>query len=165
MISLRPKVKINYITKMTKEEVLEQLSQNIDQDLYSFSFNRKVTDKPFRGTLNESGFAIEREINYRNSFLPKITGEIKEEANYTRISVIMKLSMFVFIFLLFWTGGVFAGCIASIYATVLNGFEVFYLIPFVMLFFMCSLTIGAFRYEANKGKTDLQKILQAEFEE
>ncbi len=75
----------------------------------------------------------------------------------------MRLHIFVIVFLCFWCGSVGLGCIAILTKSFGNSeFNPATLIPFGMLLFAYGLTMGAFKFESNKSKKDLQRIFEAD---
>ena len=67
----------NYVltTRLSADEVLKRVAANIQQkQAFSFStFSRNYT-KPYTGQITGTTFKMSRNIYYRNSFLPIITG-------------------------------------------------------------------------------------------
>ncbi|MFV0535899.1 MAG: hypothetical protein ACK5M3_00840 [Dysgonomonas sp.] len=129
-------------------------------------YNRLVsiirTDKTYIGGWTNNTFKIKRNINYRNSFLPQIKGEICREKNETLIIVKMTLPPAILVFVLFWLIFASFACVLSINTMIMDGFEVFYLVPFGMLLFGYILVFTAFKYESLRSKMDLLKIFEAD---
>jgi hypothetical protein len=76
---------------------------------YSFRNLWKARDKsgpPFVGSVHGVAFQLRRDISGRNSFLPRIRGQIIPMANATRVNVIMFMHPFTVVFMLFWLAGV-----------------------------------------------------------
>lgn len=121
-----------------------------------------TADRPFEGTVTASGFQIQRNISYRNSFLPQVTGTVTPEGSGSRISITMKLHSVVLIFLLVWSGVLASICVAvgvSFIAGSVEGTAA--LAPFG-LFLLASLVItGSFAYEARKATELLTSLLRA----
>ncbi|MBD8388314.1 hypothetical protein [Dysgonomonas sp. BGC7] len=155
MKRLLPFENVTYKTELSPTEIANQLRSSTQYTTLGKS-------------ISEKGFTIKRIINYRNSFLPIVTGTIteeekeKEKENETTVNVKMKMNILVIIFMTFWFAMVFLACFATIAISYSSGFEVFYLIPFGMLIFGVLLVVGGFKAESSKTKKDLQKILQAQ---
>jgi len=130
-----------------------------------------VRDGKFMGTCENGTFKLRRDINYRNSFLPFITGTIEPDSlgGGARITVRMKMHSFVLIFMLFWLGGVSIACGVFPYAaatghmhqTGTSSFP-FQIVPFGMLAFGLALPCIGFIPEANKAEKFLKETLQAD---
>ncbi|KAA3661360.1 MAG: hypothetical protein DWQ04_16675 [Chloroflexi bacterium] len=50
---------------------------------------------PFEGVVENGRFNINRLINYKNSFLPYLVGEMEDELDVTRVTFIMRPNHFV----------------------------------------------------------------------
>jgi len=161
----------NYVltTKLPTLEVLKRITDNIEprQGFTISSFNRKYA-KPYTGHINGLTFTMSRNINYRNSFSPIITGQIETFLGETQIKVKMRLVSFVLVFISFWLGVVGLVCIGMIIAglsqfkqILQNGFSPAVLIPFGMFAFGCLLTILPFKYESKTSIQFLSKLLDS----
>jgi hypothetical protein len=161
----------NYVltTRLSSDEVLKRVSDNIQQkQSFSFStFNRNYA-KPYTGQISGTTFTMTRNINYRNSFLPVITGQISTYLGQTQINIKMRPVIVVLIFISFWLGIVGLVCIGMLSAGLLqfkqilqNGFSPMLLIPFGMFAFGCLLTHFAFKGESKNSKEFLARILES----
>ena len=156
---------IIYKTKLSKEQTIQKLADNIEAEKsFGFGAHNYTYSKPYIGQIFGNTFEIKRAINYRNSFLPQIKGEVYSEFDGTKIKVKMKPHSFVLVFMTIWFGGVFIGCVATTFALFTQNFSPFFLIPFGMLIFGIVLLLGAFKTESKKSKKDLVQILEAEIE-
>src|SRR4051812_39275980 len=63
-----------------------------------------VPEKPYQGQITGTRFRIQRIINYRNSFLPVINGEIRQQLGKTYIDISMRMNAFVIAFCCAWLG-------------------------------------------------------------
>lgn len=162
-----PVENIIFKTKLSGEEVIRRISDNTAKNQnFTFSFFGSKPAKYFEGQINEQAFKIKRIINYRNSFLPVISGKINGEPDITTIKVKMRLHALVIGFMCIWFGGVIAGCFAVLAHTLGEGeMSPGLLIPFAMLLFGYILTIAAFKFESSKAKKHLQTIFEAEIVE
>lgn len=156
---------ILYKTRLSKEEAIKRLSDNVEkQQSFGLAAHKHSYSKPYIGNVYGNSFEIKRAINYKNSFLPNIKGEIFSDYEGTKIRVTMKPESFVFVFMAIWFGGVAIGCVVTTFALFSQAFSPFFLIPYGMLVFGIVLLFGAFKTETKTSRTDLQRILEAEVE-
>ena len=117
----------------------------------SLPFNR-AEGAPFIGSVLDDSFKMQRNIRYRNSFLPMIRGRIAPYGVGTRVSVTMFLHPVVVIFMIFWL---------SMVASVAFSHPTLSLIPWGMLAFGIALPVGGFIPEAVKAKRLIVEALSA----
>jgi len=123
------------------------------------AFRKQNDRKAYEGQVDRDGFKIQRVIQYRNSFLPQITGTFKRGRTGNEVHVKLKLNLFVLIFICLWMGGVTVACLSTLFiSNIAGGLGYFSLIPFGMLLFGYLLTTLAFSYEAKKSEKDLLEI-------
>jgi len=161
----------NYIltSSLNKEEITNRLQENVSLKYYS-TFQKKqntISEKPYEGTIDENKFLINRVIDYRNSFLPVISGEITSKLSGSEIHIKMQLNTFTKIFISIWLGIISLVCIGMTFALIINfskianqEFRPASLIPFGMLAFGLLLTILSFKAESSKSKIFLEKLLE-----
>ncbi|MBV2196997.1 MAG: hypothetical protein KUL78_10910 [Flavobacterium sp.] len=161
-----PSKSLVYHSFLTKEELLERLRDAIETErLHDLNSRNKMESKPYFGEIQNSLFKIRRVIDYRNSFLPQINGEIIEDENGTKIKVEMKLISFVKFFMIIWFSFcAFFGLILLVLifdndSKSSSGFSI--LIPIFMLIFATFLVSSGFESESEKSIKDLEEILQA----
>ncbi|PQA90135.1 hypothetical protein B0A69_20890 [Chryseobacterium shigense] len=152
-----PFERIIYRTKLSEQEIITRLSGFVEPKKFSFG---KTSTKEYEGSINDKRFEINRVINYRNSFLPQLTGIIQKDNYGTQIEVTMKLHVFVFVFLIFWCGFVMFFLISL--GVVQQKISVFFLVPVGMLLFVYALTMLGFKTESKKSKEFLMKSFEAE---
>lgn len=116
--------------------------------------SRPDNSPPFIGTVEGSAFHIRRDIRYRNSFLPRVHGQVAASRLGTRIDITMSLHPLVTIFMLFWLGGVGLGGFAAAHANPKDA-----LVPMGMFAFGIALTLGSFFPEAFKARRLLEQSL------
>lgn len=162
-----PFEKLIYRSNLTKEELLAHLQNEIEAEK-SFGFGSKSFSysKPYIGKVYNNTFEIKRAINYRNSFLPVIQGEIQNDINGSKINIRMQLIEIVKIFMIIWLGGVFIACLATSYTLIftndLNSESGFFMyIPFFMLALGILMVYFGFKIESKKSTKDLEGILKA----
>jgi len=164
---LLPFEKLIYRSTLTKEELLAHLQNEIeDQKSFGFGAFKHSYSKPYIGKIFNNSFKIQKAINYRNSFLPIIQGEIKDDINGSKINVKMNLANLVKVFMIVWLGGVSIACIAALYKIIFDNdldseaqFLIF--IPFCMLIIGILMVSLGFKVESRKSITDLEEILKA----
>lgn len=158
------------ITKLSIEDVCKRISENIEPKKTAiFSFLSCNSTKPYEGELVGDSFNISRIINYRNSFLPIIKGQITTSLGQTQIKIKMRPATFVLIFISIWLGIVGLFCIGFLAAGILqilrHGFspiELFVLFPFGMFLLGYLLTFFAFKSESKKSKEFLARLLEGQ---
>lgn len=164
---LLPFEKLVYHSILNKEELITHFQNEIEAEKsFGFGAHRSSYSKPYIGKFYLNRFEIKRVVNYRNSFLPVIKGEIKDGINGAKISVKMGLADFVKAFMILWLGAVSFGCIGALYSLIFTdtvnseaGFFIF--IPFAMLLFGLGMVSFGFKAESQRSIKDLEEILQA----
>ena len=157
-------------SKLSVEEVTRRLADSIEpkKSLRLTVFNRG-TNKPYLGQIIDNTFTISRIINYRNSFLPVITGHISTFLGKTQINVRMRPTTFVLIFISLWLGIVGVVCLGIILVGLIkfkqviqNGFSPMLLIPFGMFLFGWLLITFSFKAESKKSKEFLERLFEGQ---
>ena len=161
-MSFLPYENLIFESNLTTEDLQDRINQNIEsKKMLRIGFKNKNT-KPYEGYLNGNSFEINRIIGYRNSFLPQIKGVITETNGVSRINVKMRLHILVYIFMTIWCGGIGFALIGMLISCINNNkFEPAIFFPFGMLIFGYLLTTGGFKFESNKSKKDLEKMLSS----
>lgn len=126
----------------------------------------------FTGTAENGRFFIQRDINYRNSFLPQVKGIIEPDpqGSGSRVTVTMAMHKFVQVFMCFWLFMVGAIGIPLAIAALNHKLQppqndwMGAVIPLVMLVFGLSLPHFGFWGEAKKAENFLTETLQAQLE-
>ncbi len=152
-MKLIPYNRFNIATEKQPEEVLKVIVDNTSEKRF-FSFR---PNKEFNGTIGDDRFYIQRNISYRNSFLPVIEGKVESAEMGSNIDIKMRLHTFVYCFMCIWFIGVGIGCIAV--SLNIDKLSFHALIPFGMLIFGLALVNGGFWVEATKQKTRLIELL------
>ena len=148
-----PFERLIYTSTLQSEELIQHLKNEINGNAYT-------------GKIYQNKFEIKRNINYRNSFLPVIKGEVTGGINGAKVIVKMDLIIFVKIFMCIWLGGVSIAFFAALYTLIYNNESgeipvgvIF--IPLFMLVVGITLVVACFKYESRKSILDLEKILNA----
>jgi hypothetical protein len=167
--SLLPYERCVFTTHLSQQEVLKRIDDNIQvRPNFRFSFSPPRYSKPYSGYIRANFFEMTRNISYRNSFLPLITGTVSTESGQTQVTIIMKPVLFVTIFMCIWLG--FAGLVSLIVTlgalTELNrsvhtAFDPAMLIPYGMFAFGYLLFFFAFKFESGPSARFLEDLLEA----
>ncbi|MBC9909990.1 hypothetical protein [Chitinophaga varians] len=168
-MKLLPIERYTLLTKLSPEEIKKLLDANVVPKSkgfqLKFGWSKPAGGKPYEGVVKNNGFEISRIIDYRNSFLPVITGDVSHEIVHTAVRIKMTLSIVVAVFMTFWMGGViigFVGCLIAMIDGFRSGskFEPLLLIPFGMLIFGYLMVKLAFQTEVSKSRKFLRELLQ-----
>ena len=149
-------------TRLSSNEILKRLEDSVEPRK-GFQWIRSTSSyKPYQGEIKEAAFSISRIINYRNSFLPQISGEIGPGT----IKINMHLHPFVLVFVTFWLGSVGCMFLFMLSQFLMTNNEDIPLIgliaPLGMFLFGYLLTLGGFKAEARQSKEFLMELFEAE---
>ncbi|WP_281631682.1 hypothetical protein [Flavobacterium luteolum] len=163
---LLPFEELWYHSSLSKEDLFLHLQNEIEPEKsFGFGMNRHNYSKPYIGRIFNERFEIKRAINYRNSFLPTIKGEVHNAISGSKIKIKMTIPEFAKVFMILWLGIVSIACIGVSINLIINGIdsetEPAVLIPFVMLIIGAAMVSAGFKTESKKSKKDLEEILQA----
>lgn len=163
-----PSENYTLVTKLPAAEVLQRISDNTIAKRPVNFFGYSKTDKKFEGLVSENGFKITPIINYRNSFLPVITGEVSSFLSKTHVRIRMEMPGAVKAFMLLWLGSISIVCIAFIFLGIKyfrynldKGFTVTMFIPFFMLIAGFIIMNYGFKPESKKAKKLLENLFEA----
>ena len=134
-------------------QVRERLMENVGAQSFWDIFS-SAEEKPFTGKVEENTFRIYRIIHYRNSFLPILNGVFEHHPTGTRISVKMRLHIFVMMFLLVWIGAAIS--FAFPFTAVAFWAEIGQ--AGVMVGVVLLMTYAGFWFEAKKSKKEFLEI-------
>ncbi len=157
MKSILPYEKLTLLSKLPPEEVASRLRKNMSDGRFK---------KEYIGELRGNRFSMRRNISYRNSFLPMITGFIFSDPHGTKITVDMRLHTAVLVFVLIWlaiTGvmGV-AGIVWAIRHSGTSDLSIELFVPLLMFLGVALMTILAFKFESYDSKKFLRGLFEAE---
>jgi hypothetical protein len=118
--------------------------------------------RAFQGTVGDTGFDIQRIIRYRNSFLPRIRGEIRADTRGCSISVSMSLSAPTLLFIVAWLAVAVTGAFSALGGPGRSPAE-YGPVPVsaALVAFVWLMTSGGFGFEAAKAERLLTKIFKA----
>ena len=151
----------NIKSKLSPEIIMERLSERTEPEKrYKFSFLAPKFEKQYMGTIEGMNFSIHRNIFIRNSFLPRISGEVVKGPNITNIFIKMGLHPFAIAFMLIWMSGITFMFITILFKNAISRWLA--IIPFVFLLFGYLLPTSGFKYESLKSKNFLADLFEAE---
>lgn len=146
---------------LTPTQALERLKAAVEPRQWAMRSRHR--ERPFEGTVEGTGFRMQRTIGYRNSFVPQLHGRIEATpGGRARLVVAFRIHPAVVVFLAIWFG--FLGCfgVAAIdQPSVGAGGPSPRLLPGGMLVFGVLLLFGGFMPEAHKATRLLTQIFEA----
>lgn len=120
-------------------------------------------DKPYTGSVNGNEFQIRRILNYRNGFLPTITGTLEQRDNGTAIDVKMNLDSFTLLFLWLWVGMMSLGTCCTLASSLSSGnFPWISFVFPIFCFYAVAVTVAGFQYQVRNSKAFLSKLFEVE---
>jgi hypothetical protein len=162
-----PAEDISFQSKLKATELIQRLKDSVEPErAFRFGLFQRRETKPYQGKVVGNSFNISRIISYRNSFLPRISGNIENTFDGSLIKVKMRLHVAVLIFLCIWSGIV--GSVGIAFLSQAFGsthFDPMTLIPLGMLVVFYVVIMLAFKYESTQSKADLQSLFEAEIVE
>lgn len=156
-----PYYRYEFDTPLSPQEVADKLNAQIIKkreglfDGFKRMMNNSQLQGTWYGTADRQGFKIRRHIDYRNSFLPMIYGTINRRARGSHIVIVMRVSIFVMVFLVMFMTPLLYTLWTATEDTIGT------LSALAMLLFAVVLTGAGFGFEAQKAKALLQEQLSA----
>lgn len=141
-------------SRKTKAEIIQILKENISEKRSIFYSSY---DEFFNGKVFDDSFKIQKNISYRNSFLPIIIGTIKETENGSEISLKMRANRFVAGIMIFWFSIVILFCLITPFLKIEFPFC---LIPYLMLIFGILLVTIPTKIETKISIEKLEDLLK-----
>ena len=143
----------------SKDEVESQLAARVTERRLirrRSIFAKPDPATPFEGVVENGRFNINRLINYRNSFLPYLVGELHDELDVTKVTFTMRLNHFVLVFMVVW----FLIFFLSIgFGGIQSSGEVWALVVIpLMALFVYVVLMAFFNWEANKAIQFIEEI-------
>lgn len=156
------------VSQLSASEVQLRLAKSVQSKRPSlFTFAPHPNTKPYEGTITGNTFKISRIIDYRNSFLPIIKGEISTYLGKTEISVKMRPIVFVLIFMTFWLTMTGLVCLGILFFAIVNlkraspqNFEPILIMPFAMFAFGYALIMFCYKRESKTSKKFLINLFE-----
>lgn len=126
--------------------------------------------KAYEGNIQGYQFSVSRIINYRNSFLPSIAGQIQPARSGCSIRITMRLHIVVLAFIALWLAG--GGLLLFLFlgSLIASGFKGSgdlsftpegILIAAAIFVLVYGIVLLAFRFEAAKSKAFFYQLFQA----
>ena len=162
-----PAEDITFQSKLKATALLQRLEDSIEPErAFRFGLFQRRETKPYQGKVVGNSFNISRIISYRNSFLPRISGNIETTFSGSLIRVKMRLHVAVIVFMCIW-GGIMGsvGFLFLSQAFASTDFDPMTLMPLGMLMVFYVVIMLAFKYESKQSKADLQNLFEAEIME
>ena len=146
-------------SSLTPDEIRQKLADNIEpKKLFRFNFLSRNLTKPYEGEINGDTFNIRRIISGRDSFLPRIKGQISTTID-TEVHIVMRMALYTYIVLLTVNGALIYGLILAINSMLLHRqFNAAFLILPAMLVISYLFAFLSFKYESSKSKTFLDSL-------
>jgi hypothetical protein len=154
-MKLLPYEKFEIVVADPLPQARERMLSKVGPKRFWANFSSPV-EHDFRGDIDETSFKIWRNIHYRNSFLPILHGSFEQLPEGTRISVRMRLHLFVIAFLAVWIGT--AILFALPFTTVAFWAEIGQ--AGIMVSAALLMTYAGFWFEASKSKKAFLEIYQ-----
>lgn len=141
-------------TYLPRETARARLAAHVEpRKLLRSQLNRK--HKTFQGELNGYAFTVSRIIHYRNSAVPLLEGELRDDLDAVLIAGRMRPNWFTLIFVAIF--------LAAIWGSFLLSREVVWGGVFFTLAIYLSVMVG-FNIEANKSESALREIFTTQQE-
>jgi hypothetical protein len=92
-MEILPNRKITLETNLEPEIIIDRIQnsiEDVDFQFFRYGLFSKVYERPFEGEIDGNEFEIQRLVNYRNTMLPIMFGNIIRESNVTKIEIKMR---------------------------------------------------------------------------
>jgi hypothetical protein len=152
-------------TRLDPNTVLSRIDGIMERSIGWFGLLYANEGKPYHGKLEDNRFELNRNIHFRNSFLPVIKGRVNPDVQGSIILVAMRLNFCVMIFLTIWFGGLFYGLCSGLMEIIQAGtFAItgYAFLPLGLLLFGYLLTMICFKIEAFRSTNFLSDLLEAQ---
>lgn len=165
-----PYEKLTITSANRAEEVLERIAEHTEMDMtFKKRFLGRIkmrSDYKYEGTISDKGFEISRIIFYRNSFLPVIIGEVRDQPFGSELDLTLRMNWLVIIFAMIWMGFVILECLGVLVAWIITGkFDGMLMMPYGMWLFGTVLFLGGFKFESIRSRNHLMELLNAQEKE
>jgi hypothetical protein len=165
-----PYEKLTLICPYRSKEVLDLIADKTEMDRsLKRQFLERIkmrSDYMFEGKITDKGFEITRIIFYRNSFLPVMIGEVRDQSFGSEIDLTLRMNWLVIIFGIVWMGVISMICISLLFTSLFAwNFDSLFMMPFGMWFFGAILFWGGFKFESIRSRNGLMNLLNAQEKE
>lgn len=156
MIHIMPYLEEQIDSTKTSEDICMILKSVTDSRKFALSANAE-----FFGQVYPPGFRIAPRLDYRNSFVPVLTGNMTEKEGGTTIAVTLQMHILTRIFLVIWNGMACFFFLCAILAFFTEGMEQITLIAVSLglLIFGQAFPRCFFYGPANKALKRLKELL------
>ncbi len=150
-------------TALSKDEVLTRLNALIGEETTTDQVDLNGLKRfSYTGQVANDTFALRRKINYNNSFLPQLQGQLIESGNAIRVELNLSLLTYVKrIMVLLMTLPYVVVLLLTWFGANADGFQLELLMPLVMPLVIYGVGTIAFKLESRKAVDDLQQLLNA----
>jgi hypothetical protein len=153
-----PYERLTIETTLSIEEARRRLADAIEPKRL-MRWGWSTSAKPFEGAITGDRFEMSRIIRYRNSFLPQISGQIRQGYQGAAIDLTLQMHPLVLIFMAVWLAAVGGAALLFLSTALGSGsFQAFGLIPIGMFVFGVLLCTLSFNFEASKAKALLNQL-------
>lgn len=156
LIRFRTVDKFNIITKQTGDEIYLILLELTEPPERGIRVNCNIR-KSFVGSVEKGNFKISPILNYRNSFVPTFTGSISETETESVINIYARPQIFARIFMTIWMAFLGLILLVGILRIIMDGFQSFLIMPFILIVFGYGLSSILFWREEQKARQILEK--------
>lgn len=157
MIHFFPYLREQISSGRTGEDICMILQSALEQGKLFLSLNVEYT-----GEVYFSHFKI-RPKEYRggDSFLPDITGTVREKEDGSVVDVVLQMSIYVRIFMMVWNGGLLLYFLIALSAVFFNGFDdmLFLVWPFFMMLGGQYMMRRGFKDPARRALKELRELI------
>ncbi|MGI4874440.1 MAG: hypothetical protein ACRYFX_25065 [Janthinobacterium lividum] len=161
---LKPSLTEQFRTRLPPAEVLRRMQASIARPVKPkwIEFSTQLPAEPFKGTVSANGFELQRIIDYRNSMVPRITGQVvPAPSGGSLVYLSHQLHPFTLVFACIWlfvVGSISLAVVQNWFSSREIGLAD--LIPLGMLVFgVCLFTIP-FWLEVRQSRPQLLKLLE-----
>ena len=158
-MKLLPYQKITISTKLTKEEALQKIRENTTKP----DWLNPQGNTLFLGVVTHKNFKVKRNLNYKGTIVPFMTGSFLLHTENTTLEIILKPHVATLTIVSIWLGAVSLISIWIIVTTLTSkeAFSILALIPLGMLVSGVAVLSGGFGHEYQKSKEALLELLNA----
>lgn len=159
-MKLLPSDYIEFKSDLSLSEIETVLKNNTtSKEILNFEWG-KPNRALFEGVIKKESFEIQRNIKYRNSFLPQMFGTLKKSSGKIKVQVKIQLLSIVYYSVLLFIGLAVSILAMTIYFMGFSKPEVIFSSLGFILFIIVLTWIG-YSYEKSKSINDLKRILRS----
>jgi len=167
-MNLFPYERFTIFSNLLPEDVILRVENEIEPPRkisFKTLLSRPSADHYFSGYILNGKFSLTPIINYKNSFIPHITGFIEPHGHNCIIHVKMALNTGVLTLMCVWLGFILMACMGTIAKCITDWhFDPIILAPLGMFLFGYSLMTGAYKLESGDAKKRLLYVTEGVLE-